>query len=713
MKRSKQKRRKQTAAHVPPPPQRRAAFVIAALSAVAFVLLALGNIRATSPTTDETVHLVAGERSLAAHDYRLSPEHPPLLKMMAAIPLRAMRVWPGEGGGFADGSKTLGLLNESWAMAVTNPMAAWYYAHHLLYGVRDTALERLGAEASSIPSTAALTPGDFLNDSATMFLRARSVMLLCGVLLAAAIFLWSMEAWGPWAAALSTLLFCFDPNFIANSGLVTTDVGTSLLIFASVWLFWRLCRAFSWPNVAAFALCFGLAQAAKFSALLLVPTVIAIALMQGRRRLPRIALAIGIAFASTYIVLWAAYGFRFSMAADPQRAASEEAAARATLTQRGLDGPVTDGHPPIRQLVEESAVRRALADEYPNGAPPAEARRARTSTPVGLLGRAIIFAAGNRLLPEAYLYGMAILLDSMTVRNSFLRGEYSTTGFSDYFLWTFLYKTPLPAIAAILLALVMAVRRGLGSREPGVGSRSRAQQPPPTPDSRSPIKPPGLLPFLLWPIAIYLFVSVRSGVNIGHRHILPIYPFLYVLCGSLASLWETMAPRRRMIVAVCAIASIVTASLFVFAGTPAPVWSRHLSYMNELAGGPDRGFTRLVDSNLDWGQDLPRLSAWLREHHAEEPIDLVYTGTADPRYYGIRHHNLALGYFAEPALAPDDVPQSRYFVIGATAWQGATLAADSRDFWRSFLARNGATLEGKAGYSMFIYRLGERKLPPL
>jgi hypothetical protein len=677
MKRAKQKRRKQAEAPAPSPPQRPAAFVIAALSAAAFVVLALGNIRATSPTTDETVHLVAGERSLAAHDYRLSPEHPPLLKMMAAIPLRSMRVWPGEGGGFADGSKTLGLLNESWAMAVTNPMAAWYYAHHLLYGVRDAALQRLGAEASSVPSTASLTPGDFLNDSATMFLRARTVMLLCGVLLAVAIFLWSMEAWGPWAAALSTLLFCFDPNFIANSGLVTTDVGTSLLIFASVWLFWRLCRTFSWPKVAAFALCFGLAQAAKFSALLFVPTVIAIALMQGRRQLPRIALAIGIAFVSTYIVLWAAYGFRFSMAADPQRAASEEAAARATLAQRGLDGPVTDGHPPIRQLVEESAVRRALADEYPNGAPPAEARRARTSTPVGLLGRAIIFAAGNRLLPEAYLYGMAILQDSMIVRNSFLRGEYSTTGFSDYFFWTFAYKTPLPAIVAIVAGLFVAVRR----------------------------KTAGLLPFLLWPIAIYFIVSVRSGVNIGHRHILPIYPFLYVLCGSLASLWETMEPRRRMIVAVCAIAWIVTASLFVFAGTPAPLWSRHLSYMNELAGGPDRGFTRLVDSNLDWGQDLPRLSAWLREHHVEDPIDLVYTGTADPRYYGIRHHNLALGYFAEPALAPGDVPPSRYFAIGATAWQGATLAADSRDYWRSFLARSGATLEGKAGYSMFIYRL--------
>jgi len=659
MARAKQKRRKQAEASSPPPPHGAAAFAIAAVSIIAFVVLAFGNITATSPVTDETVHLVAGYRYLTAHDYRLNPEHPPLLKMLAAIPLRSMTIWPDDGRVTADGSMTLGLLNEAWAMAVANPMAEWTFAHHLLYGVRDATLGRLGAQAGNVPSTAALQPSDFLNDAAAMFTRARTVMLLTGILLAAAIFFWSLEAWGAWAAALSTMLFCFDPNVIANSGLVTTDAGVSLLMFASVWLFWRLCRSFSWLNVAVFAVVFGLAQTAKFSALLLVPMVIVIALIHGRRQLPRLALAIGIAFLTTYVVIWAIYGFRFSMAADPQRAAAEEASARASLMQRGLNAPPTDGHPPIRQLVDEAGG--------------------------GFIGRSIMFAAGAHLLPEAYLHGLANLRASTVSRNSFLRGEYSTSGFSDYFFWTFLYKTPLPAIAAILLALVVAVRR----------------------------KPAGLLPFLLWPIVIYLFVSVRSNINIGHRHILPVYPFLYVLCGSLAKPWERFASLRRAVTAVAAMALMVTSSLVVFAGAPASLWSRHLSYMNELAGGPERGFTRLVDSNFDWGQELPRLASWLREHQVDDPIDLVYTGTADPRYYGIRHHNLPLGYFAEPQLSMDEVPASGYFAIGATAYEGAPFAADSRDLWRSYLSKHGATLAGKAGYSMFIYRLGERKLPPL
>ncbi|HXH38265.1 MAG TPA: hypothetical protein VNN08_06530 [Thermoanaerobaculia bacterium] len=685
MSRAKGKRGKPAEVPLRRPPPRAAAFCIAALSIVAFIILALGNIRATSPVTDETVHLAAGYRYLTAHDYRLNPEHPPLLKLLAAIPLLAMPLWPDDGRTTADGSMTLGILNETWAMAVANPMAEWFFAHHLLYGVRDATLGRLGVDASNVPGTVALQQGDFLNDAAAMFLRARTAMLLTGILLAAAVFLWSLEAWGPWAAALSTLLLCFDPNVIANSGLVTTDVGVSLLMFVSLWFFWRLCRMFSWPNVAAFAICFGLAQTAKFSALLLAPIVIVIALVHGRRQLPRIAMAIGIAFLTAYVVIWAAYGFRYSMAADPQRAAAEEASARATLVQTGLNAPATDGHPPIRLLIEDAAMRRALLEAYPNGAPPSEVHRARTSTPVGFFGRTILFAAGAHLLPEAYLHGLANLQGSTVSRNSFLRGQYSTTGFADYFFWTFLYKTPLPAIAAILAALMVTIRR----------------------------RPAGLLPFLLWPIAIYLAVSMRSNINIGHRHILPVYPFLYVLCGSLATRWEAFVPRRRAAVAVAAIALIVTASLFVFAGAPAPLWSRHLSYLNELAGGPERGFTRLVDSNFDWGQDLPRLASWLREHHVDEPVNLVYIGTADPRYYGIRHHNLTLGYFAEPQLPGGQVPSADYFVIGATAYEGATFDPDSRDLWRSYLVNHGATLAGKAGYSMFIYRLGKGRLPPL
>lgn len=661
-----------------PPPPRALAFALTAAAIVAFAVFAIANIRGTSPTTDETTHLAAGASYLGAHDFRLNPEHPPLLKMIAALPLRAMSVWPAARE--HEGVQALAPLREAWSMAVANPMAQWYFAHHWLFSVRDAALTRLGVDALHVPSTARLDRGDFLNDVTSMFTRARVAMLTLGVLLAIAIFLWSSEAWGVWGGALSALLFCFDPSFIAHSGLVATDVGVALFFFAALWFFWRLCRRFSWTNVAAFALCFGLANVAKFTALLLVPIVLAIAVVHERRQLARVAIAIGIAFATTFVVIWTVYGFRFSMAADPARAASEEAAARTTLAQNELAAPPTDGHPALRRVVEEAAARQSLLAEYPAGPPDAAVRRARMTTNVGLFGRALLLAHRAHLLPEAYLHGLALLQASSLVRNSYLRGDYSSTGFADYFFWTFLYKTPLPALAAIVAALFVGVRR----------------------------RPAGLLPFLAWPAAIYLLVSMQSNVNIGHRHILPVYPFLYVLCGSLALLWQDVAARRRAVAAAVAVIAIVTSSLVVFTLHPSPMWARHLSYFNELAGGPEEGFTKLVDSNFDWGQDLARLGEWLRANKVEEPINLLYSGTADPRYYGVRHHNMALGYFAEPQLPPQQVAVPGFFAISAEHYIGAGFAADSRDYWRTYLEKSGAVLAGKAGYSIFIYRIENR-----
>ncbi|MCU1350649.1 MAG: tetratricopeptide repeat protein, partial [Acidobacteria bacterium] len=465
-----------------PPPARRPlpaapAIGLAVAALVTFVVLALANIRAMAPTTDETTHLVAGYSYLSSHDYRLNPEHPPLLKMIGALPLRAISVWPEARG--SEGMQALGPLREAWSMAVAHPMAQWYFAHHFLYSVRDGALARLGVDALHVPSTASLTRGDFLNDVTSMFMRARMAMLLFGVLLGIAIFLWSSEVWGVWGGALSLLLFGLDPTFLAHSGLVATDVGVAFFFVETIWFLHRVCRRFSWANVGAFALCFALAQVAKFTALLLVPAVIVIALLHERKQLGRVAAAIGVAFLTAYVVIWAAYGFRFSMAADPARTASDEELARTTLMQSEIAAPPTDGHPPIQRIVEEAAARKALLAEYPAGPPDVAVRQARASTPVGLFGRALLFSNRAHLLPEAYLQGLALLQSSSIVRNSFLRGAYSSTGFADYFLWTFLYKTPLPAIAIILAAIVVGIRR----------------------------RPPGLLPFLAWPIAIYLLVS--------------------------------------------------------------------------------------------------------------------------------------------------------------------------------------------------------------
>src|SRR5438552_2955458 len=248
------------------PPSRIALILVSIAAIAAFVALAVGNMVTSSPTSDETSHLVAGYSYLITHDYRLNPEHPPLLKKLAALPLLTMRIWPARFQDAADGTATFALVREAWAMAVPNPaMAEWSVSQYVLYGLRDGALRRAGSGPLKPATDVSWARTDFLNDPETMFLRGRLVMLLVGVALGIAIFVWSYSVWGLEGAAISLLLFCFDPNFIAHSGLIATDVGSSCFIFVSVYFFWRVCRNFSAINLACFVLFAAFAQTTKFT----------------------------------------------------------------------------------------------------------------------------------------------------------------------------------------------------------------------------------------------------------------------------------------------------------------------------------------------------------------------------------------------------------------------------------------------------------------
>src|SRR5439155_13724202 len=114
---------------------------------------------------------------------------------------------------------------------------------------------------------------------------------------------------------------------------------------------------------------------------------------------------------------------------------------------------------------------------------------------------------------------------------------------------------------------------------------------------------------LLVLLGVYWAAALVSHLNIGHRHLLPIYPPLFILAGGAL-------PRLRVPLAALAVAEGLLA------------WPHYLAYFNPIAGGARNGYRHLVDSSLDWGQDLPGL----QRHH---PAYLAYFGTGSPRYYGI------------------------------------------------------------------------------
>ncbi len=125
--------------------------------------------------------------------------------------------------------------------------------------------------------------------------------------------------------------------------------------------------------------------------------------------------------------------------------------------------------------------------------------------------------------------------------------------------------------------------------------------------------------------------ACSTRLNIGHRHLLPLYPAIFILCGSCAWFFK---PHRSKIAAtlVCLLISWQVFSSF-------SVRPHYLAYFNESVGGPANGYKHMVDSSLDWGQDLPELKSWISQLPSDQAqrsnLYLAYFGTARPAYYGI------------------------------------------------------------------------------
>jgi len=234
----------------------------------------------------------------------------------------------------------------------------------------------------------------------------------------------------------------------------------------------------------------------------------------------------------------------------------------------------------------------------------------------GLAGRALKAASDWHLLPDPYAFGFTFVLDMSQQRSAFLCGEWSMTGWPHFFPIAFLLKSPLAFLAACASALALAV---------GLRLRTTPAQPCPRWTNDHAV----LCAFAL----VYTLVSLSSHLNIGHRHLLPLYPLLFIGLGCLAA--EALRRRSRV---------LATVASLLLAGQAAASLSAHpdyLAYFNEIAGGRDQGHRYLVDSSLDWGQDLPGLAEWLgRNAGPGEPVYLSYFGLSDPQQYGIRARRL-------------------------------------------------------------------------
>jgi hypothetical protein len=164
---------------------------------------------------------------------------------------------------------------------------------------------------------------------------------------------------------------------------------------------------------------------------------------------------------------------------------------------------------------------------------------------------------------------------------------------------------------------------------------------------------------------------VSAKINIGLRHLLPIYPLLLLLAavGAKELIRETGRNGR------VALGVVMTVWLLEFGR----VYPHNLAFFNQLAGGPEHGAEYLVDSNLDWGQDLKGLKRWMEEQKIPF-VNLAYFGTADPAYYGINATFLPAGWmFDRGPGQPVRLPG--YVAISETTLKGVYLDEQTRAFY--------------------------------
>jgi Dolichyl-phosphate-mannose-protein mannosyltransferase len=377
------------------------------------LLLQLGlSVRQESISWDEGDHLFSGYESWKRFDFGLNPEHPPLVKLVAAIPLLRLQLQVPE---------LKGRRFKTEAFLDGRDFASWNYAKGILF-------------------------------------RARMAVSTFTLLLALLVFLAAREMFGTGAGFIALILVAFDPNVLAHGALVTTDMGVSCFIFASVYAFYRYVRAPSILRLVVCGLATGLALASKHTGILVLPMLGVIVLCEiarrggsdaasssrGRRALRLAGAFVGTALIAVF-VLWCFYGFRYQ--ARPG----------------GLQ---------LNPTMDKFLSRMSK---------PREAR---------VLGTLAHF----HVLPESYLYGMADIQGVDDAYTGYFFGKIYPHGTWLYFPGVLAIKSTLPfLLLALLTAVAVAAGRFARWRE---------------------------ILFLTVPPAIYLLVAMCSHMNIGVRHIL-------------------------------------------------------------------------------------------------------------------------------------------------------------------------------------------------
>src|SRR3989344_2374941 len=535
--------------------------ILAVLMLAAMLGLMVGSSWNDSATFDEVAHIGAGYTYLKYKDGRLNPEHPPLLKSVAALPLLFLNL------------KENIAAQPFWTIDNVNDRQ-WAAGNYLLY------------EAG--------------NNADQILFWSRLPMILLTVLSGWILFSWVKKRYGAEVGLPTLFFFAISPTFLAHGRYVTTDVGAALGFFLGVIFFLKFLEKQNLKSATWLGIVLGLVLLFKFSLVLLLPIYLIILIFKNwNLKIENFLLAGFIAL----VVIYTTY---------------------------------------IPQIWN-----------YPHDQQTKDARYILAGYQYPYLAKLDFWLTEQMLTRPLGLYLQGFLMVARRTaggNTAYFMGEISSKGWWSYFPVLALTKEQLGFYILALFAFLLFLRHPASTWTPDVQA----------------------LASLIF-IVFYWVSSILNPLNIGVRHVLPTFPFLYFLVA------EKLAAIRKNIFIWPIMLWMVAEMILAF--------PYYLSYYNLLGSGMDNGYKIATDSNYDWGQDLKRLTFWVKENNLDK-IYLDYFGGGSPKYY--------LGDKFEPWWSAKGAPPlGSYFAISINSLAG------SEDSYPWLKNKNPAA---RAGSSILIYR---------
>jgi Dolichyl-phosphate-mannose-protein mannosyltransferase len=557
--------------------------LVGGLLAVMWLQMGL-SIRRISQTWDEGAHIFAGYSYWQSGDFGVNPEHPPLLKMLATLPILNLPLRAPDLRGQHPFFKIEEFVGARYFMA-------W-------------------------------------NDPEKILFRTRMMASVLTLLLGLLIFAVGREMYGVAAGLFALAFFAFEPNFLAHGALVTTDVGLTLFMFAAVYAYYRYKKEPSALGLLLVGVTTGLAFASKHSGVLLVPMLLTLALVEivrvAREKsvlLKPLLQTFGEALAVAAIavaILWAAYGFHYS--ARPKGMAMTPP----------LANQIDHLHSPY-----DIVILTALSQHH--------------------------------LLPEAYLYGLTDVRNMADTGHTYIFGQVYGHRVWYYFPAAFLIKSTLPILVLLMLVPIALTFGWLRLSRESL--------------------------YLAVPTIVYVTEAIRSGLNLGIRHLLPVFPFLLIAVGATAA--AAIARDRRWAYAVSAL-------LLVHVVSSARTFPNYLAYSNEAWGGPSKTYKYLTDSNVDWAQQLKQAHQYLVQHQVKDCwIAYFAEAIVDRDSYGVGCKGLptATARLDEAPEVPEAIDGT--VLISASTLSGYEFLPDEPNPYAGFA---NVKPVAQIGDGMFVYQ---------